>query len=132
MKKLIVALLAAFLMTAGLSTVAAGPVHAATNSCKKYGTCPPAPRPGHKAPRAHAGGTGWLGLTNPRHLGGKMRIVVIDPRGHKHVYIRWTFKKNVSVKFPHLLPGKYRVWVFFYPKGNYRPVYPKFSFSVRR
>ena len=133
MKKLVVALLAAFLMAAGLTTVAGGPVHAATsNSCKKYGTCPKPPPPPHKTPKAHAGGTGWMRLGNPRHLGGKMRIVIVDPRGHKRVIIRWTFHKNVSVKLPKLKAGKYRVWVFFYPNGNYRPVYPKFSFNVRR
>jgi len=141
MKKMIVALAVAFLMAAGLATESIGAAHAAPVAAKApvskcgtrgYAPCPKAPRPGHKPPRAHAGHTGWMRLTNPRHLGGKMRIVIVGPHGHKRVVTRWTFKKDVSVKMPKLRRGKYRVWVFFYPKGHYRPVYPKFSFTVRR
>ncbi|MEX0426786.1 hypothetical protein AB3X52_04065 [Nocardioides sp. DS6] len=139
MKKLIVAILAAFLMAAGLTTVSGGasqasPVLAKTSSkcgTPGYGLCPKAPRPGIKKPRARAHHAGWFRVGNPRHLGGKMRITIVDPQGHKRVITRWTFKKDVSVKIWNLKRGTYRVWVTFTPKGHYRPVYPKYRWWTR-
>lgn len=148
MKKLVAALIAAFLMTAGLASLAGDPAHATgvvakkqspkpptSGQCKKgsskYGPCPKPPKPHPRPPKHHAGQKGWWGFPNPRHLGGRVKIVIVGPHGAKRVVWKWTNKKDVSVAFPHLSAGKYRVWVFFWPNGNYRPIYPKYSFKIR-
>lgn len=129
MKKLIVALLAAFLMTAGLTTVAGGPADAAPVGCHKYGTCPRAPIPRVKTPHAHPGHPGWFRFNNPRHLGGKVRFTIIGPSGYTWTFTRWTFKHDISLKLPKMHNGRYRVRVYFMPNGNYRPASQSFGFN---
>lgn len=130
MKKLVVALLAAFLMAAGLTTVAGGTASAATTGCHKYGTCPPAPIPPvKKPPHIRPGHHAWMWFSNPRHLGGKVTYTITGPGGHVWVITRWTYKKGVSIKLPVLHNGRYRVSVVFAPNGNYRPTTQSFGFN---
>lgn len=129
MKKLVVALLAAFLMAAGLTTAAGAPAVAATAGCHTYGTCPPAPIPPIKKPHAHPGHHAWMWFPNPRHLGGKVRFTITGPGGHRWVITRWTFKKGISLKLPTMHNGRYRVSVLFTPNGNYRSTSQSFGFN---